>query len=94
MTGNLSSVTMTIEFLTMAGRGIPLEVVTKLRQKHPGSVRVVEESRGHLVVDNSVSLVVTKAGMMSEHVPCVSQSEASSVLVLTNQRSGVGWWPI
>ena len=52
MTGNLSSVTMTIEFLTMAGRGIPLEVVTKLRQKHPGSVRVVEESRGHLVSAN------------------------------------------
>ena len=45
MTGNLSSETVTIEFLTMAGQGIPLEVVTKLRQKHPGSVRVVEESR-------------------------------------------------
>ena len=52
VTGNLSSETVTIEFLTMAGRGIPLEVVTMLRQKHPGSVRVVEESRGHLVSAN------------------------------------------
>ena len=45
--------------------------MTKLSQKHPRSSRVVEESRGHLVVDNSASLVVTKAGLMSEHVPRV-----------------------
>lgn len=113
VTGNLSSETVTIEFLTTAGLGvvqvtdfragltitsvtvpgeeelgepeyqvlcfvtpgvgdmIPPEAVTKLRQKHPGSVRVAEESRGRLVVDNSASLVVTKAGVMSEHVPRV-----------------------
>ena len=110
VTGNLSSETVTIEFLTTAGLGvvqvtdfragltitsvtvpgeeelgepevqvlcfvtpgvgdmIPPEAVTKLRQKHPGSVRVAEESRGRVVVDNSASLVVTKAGVMSEHV--------------------------
>ena len=94
MTGNLSSETVTIEFLTTAGPGVvqvtdfsagptitlvilpweeklgeleyqefcfltpgvgghdPPEAMTKLRQKHPGSVRVVEESRGHLVSAN------------------------------------------
>jgi hypothetical protein len=28
---------------------IPAEAVTKLRQKHPGTVRVAEENRGTLV---------------------------------------------
>jgi hypothetical protein len=28
---------------------IPAEAVTKLRQKHPGTIRVAEENRGTLV---------------------------------------------
>ena len=113
VTGNTSSETVTIEFLTPAGVGvvqvtdfragltitsvtvpgeeelgepevqvlcfvtpgvgdmIPPEAVTKLRQKHPGSVRVAEESRGRVVVDNSASLVISRAGALSEHVPQV-----------------------
>ena len=111
VTGNQTSETVTIEFLSPAGTGvlqltdfragltitsvtipgeeelgepeyqvlcfvtpgvgdmIPPEAVTKLRQKHPGSVRLAEESRGRLVVDNSAALVVSRAGALSEHIP-------------------------
>jgi hypothetical protein len=32
-----------------SGEMIPAEAVTKLRQKHPGTIRVAEENRGTLV---------------------------------------------
>jgi len=48
---------------------IPPEAMTKLRQKHPGAVRVAEEGRGRVVVDNSASLIVNKAHSLSHHIP-------------------------
>ena len=44
---------------------IPPEAMTKLRQKHPGTVRVAEESRGSSVVAHPVSLVPARAGHLS-----------------------------
>ena len=51
------------------GDMIPPEAVTKLRQKHPGAVRVAEESRGRVVMDNSATLIVNKAQYLSPHIP-------------------------
>jgi len=48
---------------------IPPEAMTKLRQKHPGAVRVAEEGRGRVVVDNSLSLIVSKSAHLSHHIP-------------------------
>jgi len=48
---------------------IPPEAMTKLRQKHPGAVRVAEEGRGRVVVDNSATLIVNKAHSLSHHIP-------------------------
>merc|ERR1719320_2393061 len=45
--------------------------MTKLRQKHPGAVRVAEEGRGRVVVDNSASLIVNKAHSLSHHIPAL-----------------------
>jgi len=109
--GNVTSDTVTIEYVTPSGRGvtqvsdfrtgvtltvvtipgeedlgepryqvlcfvglgtadlIPPEAMTKLRQKHPGTVRVAEEYKGTIVVDNSVSLVPARSGHISVHVP-------------------------
>lgn len=50
---------------------IPPEAMTKLRQKHPGAVRVAEEGRGRVVVDNSASLIVNKAHSLSHHIPAM-----------------------
>jgi len=47
---------------------IPPEAVTKLRQKHPGTVRVAEENKGTSVVDNTVGLVVSRSGVLSNHL--------------------------
>jgi len=47
---------------------IPPEAMTKLRQKHPGAVRVAEESRGRVVVDNNAMLTVSKAHFLSQHI--------------------------
>jgi len=48
---------------------IPPEAMTKLRQKHPGAVRVAEEGRGRVVVDNSANIIVSKANHLSHHIP-------------------------
>merc|ERR1719394_1544021 len=48
---------------------IPPEAMTKLRQKHPGTVRVAEEYRGTTVLDNQVSLVPARSGHLSRHLP-------------------------
>jgi len=48
---------------------IPPEAMTKLRQKHPGAVRIAEEGRGRVVVDNSASIIVSKAHHLSHHIP-------------------------
>ena len=41
-----------------AGDMIPSEAMTKLKQKHPGTVRVAEEVRGSVVQDSPVQVVV------------------------------------
>jgi len=50
---------------------IPAEAIFKLRQKHRGSVRVAEESKGRVVVDNSLSLVVSRSHSLSPHIASV-----------------------
>ena len=50
---------------------IPPEAMTKLRQKHPGTVRVAEESRGSSVLAHPVSLVPARAGHLSRHLPAL-----------------------
>ena len=43
--------------------------MTKLRQKHPGTVRVAEEWRGSLVVDHPFNIVPARASHLSKHLP-------------------------
>jgi len=50
---------------------IPPEAVTKLRQKHPGTVRVAEEWRGSTTLDHPVTLVAARAGHLSRHLPAL-----------------------
>ena len=50
------------------GDMIPPEAVNKLRQKHPGAVRVAEESRGRVVIDNTATLNINKAQYLSSHI--------------------------
>jgi len=51
-----------------SGDIIPPEAMTKLRQKHPGAVRIAEEGKGRVVVDNSVTIFVSKATYLSHHL--------------------------
>jgi len=123
VTGNMSTETVTINFLTPAGLAvtqltdfrtsvtitsitvpgqlelgedpyqvlcfvtpgvgdmIPPEAVTKLRQKHPGAVRVAEESRGRVVIDNSASLNIYKAQYLSTHIPSQCKQARESTFV-------------
>jgi len=111
LSGNTSTETVTIEFVTPAGTGIthltdfrtgvtvtvvtqpgeedlgqaryqvlcfvspspadliPPEAVTKLRQKHPGTVRVAEEWRGSLVADHPLRIVPARTSHLSRHLP-------------------------
>jgi len=57
---------------------IPPEAMTKLRQKHPGAIRVAEEGRGRLVVDNSVSIIVNRAQSLSNHIPSMCKEAKGS----------------
>jgi len=57
---------------------IPSEAVTKLRQKHPGTVRVAEEHRGNTVQDNAVGLVISRASPLSVHIPGLCREAKSS----------------
>jgi hypothetical protein len=41
---------------------IPAEAVTKLRQKHPGTIRVAEENRGTLVQVTEHTYLTAKNG--------------------------------
>lgn len=50
------------------GDMIPAEAVTKLRQKHPGTVRIAEENRGTTVQDNPVRLNQTRFSSISGHL--------------------------
>lgn len=52
---------------------IPAEAIFKLRQKHREAVRVAEESKGRVVVDNSLSLVVSRSHSISPHIASVCQ---------------------
>jgi len=45
------------------------EAMTKLRQKHPGTVRVAEESRGTTVIEFPVVLATSRASHLSRHLP-------------------------
>jgi len=57
---------------------IPPEAVTKLRQKHPGTVRVAEEWRGSSVADHPVNIVPTRAGHLSRHLPSLCKEARDS----------------
>lgn len=48
---------------------IPPEAVTKLRQKHPGTVRVAEEWRGAAVLELPVAVVPSRSGHLSRLLP-------------------------
>jgi len=50
------------------GDMITAEAMTKLRQKHPGTVRVAEEARGSVVQDNPLQVLVPRAGVLSSHL--------------------------
>ena len=63
------------------GDMIPPEAVTKLRQKHPGAVRVAEESRGRVVMDNSATLIVNKAQYLSSHIPHICKEAKETTFV-------------
>ena len=43
--------------------------MTKLRQKHPGTVRVAEEWRGSLVADHPLRIVPARTSHLSRHLP-------------------------
>ena len=74
------------------GDMIPAEAVSKLRQKHSGVTRVAEESRGRVVIDNSVSLAVNKAHSLSPFIPSLCREAAETTFVpdhlLTQLKSG------
>jgi len=50
------------------GDMITAEAMTKLRQKHPGTVRIAEEARGSVVQDNPLQVVVPRAAVLSVHL--------------------------
>lgn len=61
-----------------SGDIIPAEAITKLRQKHRGAVRVAEERRGRVVVDNNLSLVVSRSHSLSPHIAEVCREARES----------------
>lgn len=82
-----------------AGDMIPSEAMTKLKQKHPGTVRVAEEVRGSVVQDSPVQVVVGRAGQLSPHIGALCReardttfsSEHELAKILTEQgREGEG----
>merc|ERR1712107_636470 len=46
-----------------------------------GAVRVAEESRGRVVMDNSASLIVNKAQYLSSHIPHISKEAKETTFV-------------
>jgi len=60
---------------------IPPEAVTKLRQKHPGTVRVAEEWRGSLVVDHPFNIVPARASHLSKHLPVLCKEARDTTFV-------------
>jgi len=61
-----------------AGDLISAEAVSKLRQKHPGSVRVAEESRGRVVVEHSLAVAPTRTASLSPHIPDLCREAATT----------------
>ena len=50
---------------------IPPEAVMKLRQKHPGTVRVAESDEGSVVQDSPLILVADRQSSISSHLPAL-----------------------
>jgi len=74
---------------------IPPEAVTKLRQKHPGTVRVAEEWRGSLTVDHPLSILPARASHISRHLPVLCKeardtSFASRALLEAYRQGNLG----
>merc|ERR1712192_166530 len=74
---------------------IPHEAVTKLRQKHPGTVRVAEEWRGSLTVDHPLSILPARASHISRHLPVLCKeardtSFASRALLEAYRQGNLG----
>jgi len=71
---------------------IPPEAVTKLRQKHPGTVRVAEEWRGSLVADHPIRIVPARASHLSRHLPALCKeardTSFASTALLEAHRQG------
>ena len=74
---------------------IPPEAVTKLRQKHPGTVRVAEEWRGSLTIDHPLPIVPARASHISRHLPVLCKeardtSFASRALLEAYRQGNLG----
>lgn len=63
---------------------IPPEAMTKLRQKHPGTVRIAEESRGSTVMEYPVNIIPSRSGHLSKHLPYLCREARDTTFTSTS----------
>lgn len=71
------------------GDMITAEAMTKLRQKHPGTVRIAEEARGSVVQDNPLQVLVPRSSVLSVHLAGMCKEARESTFSSEHELSSI-----